>query len=244
MSVFGISIEGNSKEEVIQRVKQAESFVWIVTANPEILLEARKNSNYKKAILEANLRTIDGFGLYVFERFILRRKVNRTTGVELSRGLVRLAEKSGMKLGLIGGGAGTAEKAANELKRAFPNLIIHAESGGEVSSKGEDDSIGEEARYRLSLFEPEILLVAFGHPKQELWIQRYKGQFPKLRAAVGVGGTLDFWTGNKKRAPIFFQKVGIEWFWRLMQEPKRIGRICKAIFIFPILALLDLFGSS
>jgi N-acetylglucosaminyldiphosphoundecaprenol N-acetyl-beta-D-mannosaminyltransferase len=79
-----------------------------------------------------------------------------------------------------------------------------------------------------------VLLVAFGAPKQDMWIDRYRNQLTHVRVAIGVGGTFDFIAGVHKRAPIIFQNLGIEWLWRVVREPRRIGRIINAVIVFPL----------
>ncbi|USN52839.1 MAG: WecB/TagA/CpsF family glycosyltransferase [Candidatus Nomurabacteria bacterium] len=94
-----------------------------------------------------------------------------------------------------------------------------------MDEKGIGDLANEEASMRLSQFDPQIVLVAFGHPKQELWIEQHKTDYPSLKAIMGVGGTFDYWSGAVKRAPRWMRQVGLEWLWRVFIEPKRIKRI-------------------
>jgi N-acetylglucosaminyldiphosphoundecaprenol N-acetyl-beta-D-mannosaminyltransferase len=86
--------------------------------------------------------------------------------------------------------------------------------------------------------------VGFGFPRQEAWIHRHLHEFPTVRVAIGVGGTIDYWSGMKQRAPIWMQKVGLEWAWRLYKEPWRVGRIFRAVVVFPVLALTDWISES
>lgn len=249
MSVFGVRIEGGGIDHVTSLIEKGESEgpLWLVTVNPEILLEARKNPLYKGAVRAADERVVDGFGLFLFLKYVLRRKISRLTGVELSDHLVRLAAQNGWRVGLIGASVphkGTAERAAERISERFPELQIHAEDGGLVRKNGSDDAQGEEARHRLTLFNPDVLLVALGHPKQELWIQRYKADFPELKVIIGVGGTLDFWADNVRRAPVWVRRIGLEWLWRLIQEPRRIGRIFRAVILFPLFAFVDYFRGA
>lgn len=102
---------------------------------------------------------------------------------------------------------------------------------------GSDDTTGSDAREHIKTFSPDILLVAFGHPKQELWIEKHLNEFPSLKAVVGVGGTFDYWSGSKKRAPLTLRAFGLEWLWRLICEPKRWKRILNAVIVFPVLAI-------
>ncbi len=93
----------------------------------------------------------------------------------------------------------------------------------------------------MMLFSPQVLLVAFGHPRQESWIASHRNDFADLRAVVGVGGTFNFWAGRIKRAPAWMRTIGLEWLWRLSQEPKRWRRIWNAVVVFPLCVCMDYF---
>ena len=90
---------------------------------------------------------------------------------------------------------------------------------------------------RPAFFDPHILFVAFGHPKQERWILNYAKEFTHLKAVVGVGGTFDVWAGDITRAPSLLRQLGLEWLWRLIQEPRRVKRIWNAVVVIPLLFL-------
>ncbi|MDO8618283.1 MAG: WecB/TagA/CpsF family glycosyltransferase [Candidatus Uhrbacteria bacterium] len=237
-NVFGISIEGCSVKTMMDRLRDKPSPFWIVTANPEILLEARRDPSYANVLRQADLRSVDGFGLWLLLR-LFGFDVTRVTGIDLAMELIRFAHDRQWRVGLIGGGGSIAEKAAQEIKKRYPALIIMAENGGAVDLRGEDDQKGEEARHRLTLFDPQVLLVAFGHPKQESWIAKHKNAFPNLKVVIGVGGAFDVWAGKSKRAPTLFRQLGFEWLWRLIKEPRRIKRIWNAVIVFPIRFILD-----
>jgi len=233
--IFGIPIEGPSLAELSSLVKKRTDeakATWIVTANPEILLLANRDKTYADAIRNADVRTVDGFGLWLALR-LMGHRATRLTGVDLSEALILQADREHQRVALIGGGPGVAQAAADRIKLQHPLLAIHAEQGGFIAKDGTDDDQGEEARHRLTLFDPQILLVAFGNPKQERWILRNAGEFPNLRLVMGIGGTLDFWAGNICRAPAWMQKIGLEWLWRLFVEPKRWRRIWNAVVVFP-----------
>ncbi len=237
--VFGVPIDGPSAENLSSRFESSTAPTWIVTANPEILLEARQNREYAAALRQADVRTVDGFGLW----FLLRLfgvKTVRVTGIDLAERLIRWAADHHKRVAFIGGiGQDTSRKAMEHWLKKYPSLQITAEQGGSISPGGQDDAEGEDARHRLTSFAPDVLFVAFGHPKQERWIARHLSEFPKTEVAMGVGGTFDVWAGNIKRAPKFLRAVGLEWLWRLFLEPKRIGRIFRAVVVFPILFLVD-----
>lgn len=234
--VFHIPIEGEFLEDALSRVSvECNRPVWIVTANPEILLAARKDPDYAKTLRQADARTVDGFGLWLMLR-LFGDRTHRVTGMGLSEALLHLAEENHWRVGLIGG---TNTPPLRGGVRGGVASFSHWESGGTVAADGSDDEAGEEARHRMMLFDPHVLLVAFGHPKQERWIFRHLGDFPNLCVVVGVGGTFDFWSGRVRRAPLFFQRLGLEWLWRLFAEPRRLARICRAVFVFPVAFLVD-----
>lgn len=232
--IFGLPIEGEGAEAVLKRIARGGEGFWIVTANPEILLEARKNVAYRSVLRQADMRTADGFGLYAALR-LLRRKVARLTGVELSEHLLQYAWQQGLKVGLFGGENGEAEEAAKKIRETYEGLNLYAEEGARVTAHGEEDSATEEARMRMMLYGPDILLVAMGAPRQEFWIAKHREDFPALKAIVGVGGTFTFWAERIKRAPIWMRSFGFEWLWRLIQEPRRWRRIWNAVVVFPAL---------
>ncbi len=238
-SVFGVPIDGLALDEVFGYIASASQPVWIVTANPEILLEARRDHEYANALRQADIRTVDGFGLYLLLHWF-GFQTTRLTGVDLAERLIEWAVKNEKRVALIGGMEPKISKEAMEQwKKKYPTLNIVAEWGGQISRDGQDDERGEEARNRLTLFAPDVLLVAFGHPKQERWIARYLSGFPTVRTVVGVGGTFEVWAGRLSRAPRFLQMIGLEWLWRLLLEPKRWKRIFDAVLKFPVLFFLE-----
>ncbi|MDO8583824.1 MAG: WecB/TagA/CpsF family glycosyltransferase [bacterium] len=239
-SVFEIPIEGQNADQVIEAVAKSEKPVWIVTVNPEILLEVRKNKDYKEAIVKAQERVVDGFGLFAMLR-VFGDRVSRVTGVELAERLIQEVHQRKWRVGLLGGMPEAAQKSAESLQVAYPGLEILAEEGGRISKEGDEDKHGEEARFRMTQFAPHVLLVAFGHPKQERWIEKHIGDFPTAKALMGVGGTFEFWSGQIKRAPKWMRSIGMEWLWRLIQQPSRLGRMFRAVVMFPFLYIVSLF---
>ncbi|MEI7512304.1 MAG: WecB/TagA/CpsF family glycosyltransferase [Candidatus Uhrbacteria bacterium] len=244
--IFGVPIEGLGWEDVRVKLDAGER-LWLVTANPEILLEARSDKTYKEALKRASLRLVDGFGLFL-AMCVLRRtttqklrragKTSRLTGVELSEHLLQYAWKHGLRVGLFGGEGGAAGMAAEDVRKSYPDIQLHAEEGGAVSREGIEDAVTEEARYRMTIFSPQVLLVAMGHPRQERWIDQHQNEFPELKAIVGVGGTFNYWAGLMRRPPQWMRTCGLEWLGRLIMEPKRWKRIWRAVVAFPILFLL------
>ena len=241
-SVFGVTVHGESLDVMMSRVMLAisgQQTTWIVTANPEILLAAKRDPSYAIILEQADQCCVDGIGL----RFGLRalgRPVVRVTGVTLAERLIQEAATHHWKVGFLGGAPGVAEQVQQMWQARFPGLATVAEEGGVIHEDGTGDQASEEALHRLVLAAPDILLVAFGGgQKQERWIAKQIASFPALKVIAGVGGTFDFWTGRIKRAPMLLQKVGFEWLWRLIQEPRRIGRILRATMVFPTAFYID-----
>jgi N-acetylglucosaminyldiphosphoundecaprenol N-acetyl-beta-D-mannosaminyltransferase len=245
-TVFTVPIEGGSLKQILDFIFKSSpdsknSAAWIVTANPEILLQARTKPDYASALKQADYRSVDGFGLQALLR-IIGFDVARVTGVALSEALIHEAANRNWKVGFIGGDPGVASQVANYWQTQEPRLQVVHEEGGLIGPDGQGDAVEEEAVHRLVLEAPDVLLVAFGGgTKQEQWILRRLPGLPSVKAIVGVGGAFDFWTGRIRRAPTFMQKIGLEWLWRLLQQPKRIGRIIRATIVFPIFFLLDAF---
>ncbi|MBI4138846.1 WecB/TagA/CpsF family glycosyltransferase [Candidatus Uhrbacteria bacterium] len=240
-SIFGLVISGIGMNDIVGRIADAErreERMWIVTANPEILLEAKRNPRYWETLRCADLRIVDGVGLQ-FVGWLFHSSLRRVSGVDLAEHLAGMAERRGWKIALLGGSDGVADRAAWALRKRYPGLRVVAEQGGTVDAAGEGDRASDEAFARLISERPDILLVGFGHPKQEAWIARHAESFPALKVVVGVGGTFDYWADRSHRAPRGIRMIGLEWLWRLGLEPRRFPRIIRAVILFPIRAVFD-----
>ncbi len=236
---FGIPVAGLSAEEIVKCVESSTSRpFWIVTANPEILLCGKREPTYAETLKRANLRMVDGVGLSIMAR-LRGVHLTRVTGVDLSEALAQWAAQNHLSVALIGGErTDVAIRALHRLQAKIPGLRGIAESGGLITQDGEGDTMNDDARMRISLFDPGVIFVAFGHPKQERWIERYRHEFPNARAIIGVGGTLNYWAGTAKRAPNYIRAIGMEWLYRLITEPKRWKRIWDAVVIFPLISFI------
>jgi N-acetylglucosaminyldiphosphoundecaprenol N-acetyl-beta-D-mannosaminyltransferase len=239
--LFGLVIHGFNIEEILRRISDATEHgqqTMIVTANPEILMEARRNPAYWQTLRQADFRTVDSFGLSLAGRFH-GATPHRLTGVELSEHLLQEAVSKEWRVALIGGLPQSADKAAWEIRKGYPTLNIFAERGGDIQKDGTDDETSAEMKFRLTQFAPDLLLVGFGHPKQEAWIVKNLAELPTVKVAIGVGGTLDYWAQAKQRAPRWMQTVGLEWLYRLIKEPSRWKRILTAVVVFPVAVVQD-----
>lgn len=243
---FGLIIHGYSADEAMERINWMNARgeqAMVVTANAEILLAAKRDPRYWNVLRQADLRLVDSAGLQWVGRFS-GLKPHRVPGVAFAERLLEEAAERAWRVALIGAAPGVAEQAAWALRKRFPDLTVQAEEGGRVGPDGQPDDAGQEALQRLTQFGPHLLLVAFGHPKQESWLVDHLKDLPSVKIAVGVGGSFDYWSGRKKRAPAWMQRAGLEWLYRALREPSRIGRIADAVLVFPFLALADKFFPS
>jgi len=238
---FGLVIHGHALDRIVMEIqtRSAEGrATWIVTANPEILLHAKNNPEYWEVLRQADFRTVDGIGLKLVGWF-KHTKPERCTGVELAEAVAKLCAQNGWTLALIGGQEGVADKAAWHLRHTYPDIRVFSEPGGKVSPDGHLDDPAEASLTHLVEIEPDAVLVAYGHPKQDFWINQHRSRLPKTKVFIGVGGTLDFWAGTAKRAPHWMRSIGFEWLWRLATQPWRWQRIWNALVAFPLAVLSD-----
>ncbi len=221
---------------VFDVISHAQKPLWFVTANPEILLEARRNPLYHQALLQADARLVDGFGLWCALR-LQGECPSRLTGVDLAEEMIRFSIQKQWKMVLLGGASTHA--AGEAMRKRYPDARIDAEEAGTIGVDGTTDERTDEAMSRITLLAPDVLLIGFGHPKQEQWIARHLHEFPSVKVVIGVGGTFDVWSGRIQRAPQWMRTLGLEWSWRVIREPSRIGRIFHAIIVFPWVWMLD-----
>ena len=240
VDILGVGIDNLSLQEVLEKVThflQSANQHFIVTPNPEFLVAANKDKQFKEILNYADIAVSDGVGLLYAAKFN-KKKLVRVTGADLIWAISELAngQTKPWPVYLLGAGEGIAMKTAEILSKQFLNLkIAGAQSGGEVTLSATNyDLINE-----INLTKPKILFVAFGQIKQEKWIFNNLDKLPSVKLAIGVGGAFDYLSGATPRAPSFLQSLGLEWLYRLIQEPKRWQRIVNAIIIFPALVIKE-----
>ncbi|MFA5358518.1 MAG: WecB/TagA/CpsF family glycosyltransferase [Patescibacteria group bacterium] len=231
MNILGIKIDNITCEKALEQIKGF--FVdnkqhLIVTLNPEMVVEAQEDREFKKVLNYSDLTLIDGVGLVFALWFFGLRSPKRITGVDFTWKLIELAEKTDKIVYLLGGRNGVVDAAANVFKKRFPQAKIFF--GGNSADPSDQRLITE-----INQARPQILFVAFGHGKQEKWIMNNFSKIPSVDVALGVGGTFDFISGRVARAPKIIRKLGLEWFWRLVRQPWRVGRIINATCKFSYL---------
>lgn len=234
--LFEIPIDDVSNEELdhllVSWVNGIEQKM-ITTPNPEFILLSRRDGQFKKLLQESDLSLPDGVGLrFAVAAFTNETLSHRQTGVELVERLMKIAYTTRKRILIIDGLEHSGEKSIVLFKKRFPGIQISVMDPGRVSFPVSD--IVSEQILEIS---PDILFVALGQGKQEKFIHELLPNVPSIRLAVGIGGAFDMISGLKPRAPIVMRRMGLEWLWRVVIEPRRLGRILNASFIFPILVV-------
>ncbi len=191
----------------------------IVTADASGLVMAQSDDELKQIINGADLVTPDSAGLLLASKLLGDPLTDRVSGVDISRELCRIAAEDGFGVFLFGAAPEIADEAAQKLKEQYPGLTIAGTRNGFFS----DDETSEIVR-QIRESGAKALLVALGIPKQEKWIRDNINDLG-VCVAMGVGGTLDVFSGRAKRAPKWMQKHGLEWLYRLAQNPKKLSKV-------------------
>ncbi|MCX6367615.1 MAG: WecB/TagA/CpsF family glycosyltransferase [Armatimonadetes bacterium] len=185
----------------------------IVTADASMVMTYREDKDFAALVEQAALITPDGAGIIWASKRLGVPITAKVSGVDLSAKLVELSGKNGWRIFFFGGAPGIAEAAAQKMRERFPDANICGMRDGYYKAD-EEDTVAEQ----IAATKPDILLVAMGIPRQEKFIQRQKGRVG-AKVYIGVGGTLDVFSGTVKRAPVWMQKSGLEWLYRISSSP-------------------------
>lgn len=222
IEILGVPFDSVTMTEAVDRAMaliEARQGGYVVTPNPEIVMAARENAELLDAVEHAALVLPDGVGVIYGGKILGTPLKEKTPGIDFAAGVMeRLAGKGGSVF-LFGAKPGVAELAAQNLKQRFPGLAVAGTNDGYFS---DDTPIVE----RINDAKPDLLLVCLGAPKQELWMQAHAGHLD-VGLMAGLGGSLDVFAGVVERAPERWQKLGLEWLYRLLKEPSRAGRMMK-----------------
>ncbi len=195
----------------------------IVTINPEMISTAAKNPDFSKIITNSQLVVPDGIGVEIGLK-LLGWRIKRIPGIELGKALIVKFSKEGKSIAMIGAKPEIIEKAIQNLKSEIPQLNIVYSHDGYFS---EDEEVLNQAAEA----KPDLVLVALGSPKQEFFISELKQRLPQA-VLIGLGGSFDVWSGVVERAPVIYQKLGLEWLYRTIKEPARFKRIFPTLPLF------------
>lgn len=232
VNILGAMIDKLTMDEakdIAMSFFESEGKKIIYTPNSEIILYASKNEDFMPKLNSADLMIADGIGV-VYGAKILRNPLpERVAGFDLLKTIFPLMAANGYSVYLLGSKPGVAEAAGENLKAEYPGLVVAGTHDGYFT----DDSpvIAD-----INRVKPDLLLVCLGFPKQENWIYDNRDKLD-VKAMIGAGGCLDVFAGNVERAPEFYCKHGLEWFYRLKKEPWRFMRMTA----LPVFALKVLF---
>ena len=221
-NILGVRFDNVTMQEAAQKGKDflaSDSFHYVVTPNPEFILAAEKDPQFKALLNGADLVLPDGIGVIYSAKLLGRPLKERVPGIDFASAMLSTLDYFGGRLYLLGAKPGVAEQAAENLKQTHPNLIVCGTHDGYF----QDAAPVVEA---VKAAQADVVFVCLGAPKQERWMAEY-GPATGAHLLVGLGGVLDVYAGNVKRAPAVWQKLGLEWCYRLLHQPSRIGRMAK-----------------
>jgi len=237
IEIMGVSLSGTRRSEVLKKIwVLRKKMLHVATVNSEYMMRAREDIAFAR-VLDNCITVADGYGVVWANKILdVRRQnlVERISGVELVEEILQHASQKEEKVFLLGAAIGVAEKAAFKMSKKYPGLQISWYEGAQsiALEKAEEASM---TIAKINAYEPAYLLVAYGMPHQDLWIEENR-PYLRVRVAMGVGGVLDEWAGVVAPCPAWVDKIGMKWAWRVAHEPWRWRRILR-IFQFGLLVL-------
>lgn len=224
IGLFGVQFHRLSFESALERI---ESFIqtkrphFIVTPDTTALMRTRSDHTLRSCYEQADLVTADGTGVVWASKLLGTSLPGRVTGIDVVEALCERASQKGYRVFFLGAAPGVAVKAAQHLEEKYPGLNIIGAHHGYVSDNNESELIEQIQQAR-----PDMLFVGMGVPRQEQWILKHRHML-NVPVMMGVGGSFDVLSGQLTRAPKWMQEAGLEWLYRLMLQPQRIGRVCS-----------------
>lgn len=222
IDVLGVAFDNLTMDEAVERawaLMGERRAAYAVTPNPEIVMACREDPEARAAVAAAALTVADGIGVIYGAKILKTPLKEKIPGIDLTTRLLERMAGEGRSVFLLGAKPGVAELAGNKLAEQYPGLVLAGTRDGYFK---EDAPVIE----AVNAASPDLLLVCLGAPKQEKWMHE---NAPKLAAGlmIGAGGSLDVFAGTAERAPEGWRRAGLEWLYRLLKDPKRIGRMMK-----------------
>lgn len=233
VDILGVLVDNLTMDSAIGKVRGflgSDRPHTIFTPNSEIILAAHRDKGFREILNSASMLTADGIGVVYASRIVKKPIAERVAGFDLGCRILEEAAKGGHGVFLFGAKPGVAEVAAKNLVNKYTGLKIAGTENGYFTEQ-DNDRIVE----NINSSGADILFVCLGAPKQEIWIYKNKTKL-KPKVIMGIGGSLDVFAGNAQRAPVFWQRAGLEWLYRLIKEPRRIWRM-RSLPIFGLTVL-------
>jgi N-acetylglucosaminyldiphosphoundecaprenol N-acetyl-beta-D-mannosaminyltransferase len=227
ISIFGVSFDAVNKDEASEHIFTAiqnknRTPLTVVTLNPIMVMNAQKNDVLFSALSSADLSLADGVGIISAAKRMGAPLPERVTGIDTAYSVLEKLAEVGGSVYLLGAKPGVAEKAAERLTETLPSLRIVGMHHGYFE---DNEKIVSDIKEK----SPDLLAVCLGSPRQEIWAHENKVKLSGVGAILCLGGALDVWAGNIKRAPSLFIKLHLEWLWRMLLEPKRMKELPKMV---------------
>ncbi len=204
---------------VFQDLLASDSMALIATPNSEILMRASRDPSLAGILKRAELVIPDGVGLLLASKLLGQPLKARVAGIDFAFRALQLSAELGRSVYFLGGKPGIAEKAAENVKQRIPGLSVAGTRHGYFTGDEIPSVIAE-----INSSQADFICVAMGSPAQERFIDDHRKQL-NAKVGIGIGGSFDIWSGTLKRAPAFYRDHGLEWLYRLFQEPSRVSRI-------------------
>ena len=220
--VLGIAFDDLTREEAAQAgaaLLEEDKFHYVVTPNPEFILAAEKDREFRQVLNGADLVLPDGIGVVYSAKIQGTPLKGRVPGIEFAEDMLACLDRRGGRLYLLGAKPGVAEEAGRRILAAHPGITLCGAQDGYFKDE-------EAVLLKVAAARPDLLFVCLGAPKQEKWMARW-GRHTGARLAIGLGGALDVFAGKVERAPEAWRRLGLEWAYRLKKEPQRAGRMAK-----------------
>jgi len=222
IDVLGIEFDNVTKKEAVSRAMELisrQNGSYVVTPNPEIVWSCRSDDALRRAVSGASMVLPDGVGIIHGAKILGTPLREQIPGIDFITELLHEMAAFGKNVFLLGSKPGVADAAAQNLMRDIPGLVVAGTRDGYFGDAGPVIEM-------LNETAPDALLVCLGSPKQELFMAEHSGKL-NTGLMIGLGGTLDIFSGEVKRAPKFMRRLGLEWFYRLVTDPRRIGRMMR-----------------
>ncbi len=223
-NILGVPFNNMSPVETVELLNvylNGDTKAAVCTPNPEMVMLALKDPEFMEVLNKSTVNIPDGIGIIYASRFTENRIEERVPGCDTVLALFDKMKNTKKTVYFFGGAPGVAEKAKEEMEKRFKGLNVVGTADGYFDEEKEKLIIAD-----INEKKPDLLLVGIGFPKQEKWIAKHLDGL-NVKVAIGVGGSLDVFSGTVKRAPKAFIKLNLEWFYRLLCQPSRIGRMMQ-----------------
>ncbi len=233
VDILGVPFDAVDMKEAVDKTigfMGDGEFHMICTPNPEIVMSALSDAGFMKLLCSADMVTADGVGIVWASKYFGKKLEERVSGYDLAQGVFKKMKDTEYSAYFFGGAPGVADKAKSEMEKKYKGLKIVGSDNGYFDDKKEKLIIED-----IKAKKPNFLLLGLGSPKQEKWMYTHRKDLEGI-VCIGVGGSFDVMAGNIKRAPEIFQKLGLEWFYRLVTQPTRFKRMLKLpLFVLCVL---------